>query len=306
MFINPSLIFRVILICGIAIPAAAGELHMAAKNGDISKIKLLLSEGDSPDERNTIGKTALEIANQYNQKEAAGFLSSITQKKYLSGSRYVGQSQLRLEHGWGVYFASTGSKYTGYFKEGKFHGFGMWHYADGTRYIGEFRDGSFHEEDKKARVSFDVAVQKGSVDAVIKLLSLGEDVNGSNKAGQRPLHFAAFEGNIKIMNILIAGGAIIEIEDENNQRPLHYASYMGHDAAVELLLERGADINCKNKYGLTPLHYAVYQDSVNVAKILLAHGASVYKRDNYGMTPIKHAIKLERKRMLKLLQEFKY
>lgn len=302
--------FRFLLILGISCIATveikADELHLAARDGDISKIRLLISQGEAFNKRDQGGKTPEEIARMSGKKEAADFLGSIKEKKYPSGSIYIGQFDRIKEHGWGVYSTPQGSRYTGFFRDGKFHGMGLWVYANGSRYIGEFRDGSFHEAVKNDKLPFDVAVQRGYLPAVKAYLALGEDVNSANRAGQRPLHFAAFEGNAEIALLLIESGAIIEIEDDTKQRPIHYASYTGHESVIILLLEMGAEVNCKNKFGLTPLHYAVYHDSLNAAKVLLEHGASVYARDEYGMTPIKHAVKLGRPKVLKLLQQYKY
>ena len=302
--------YRILLVIAISFLSSldlnAGELHIAARDGDISKIRLLISEGSIYNGLNASGKTPEQVARESGKKDAADFLASLKEKKYPTGSRYIGQFDNLKEEGWGVYYTTQGSRYTGYFKDGKFHGMGLWRYASGMKYIGEFREGNFYEEVKIKGGSLDVAVQKGSLSSVQMYLALGEDVNSANKVGQRPLHFAAFEGNTEIARLLIDSGAIIEIEDDSNQRPIHYASYTGHESVILLLLERGADVNCKNKFGLTPLHYAVYHDSLNAAKVLLEHGASVYARDEYGMTPIKHAIKLGRPKVLRLLEKYRY
>ena len=53
--------------------------------------------------------------------------------------------------------------------------------------------------------------------------------------------------NQNVLNIKNKGGII----------PLHYACYNGNKRVIDLLLDLGSDINAKDNDGNTPLHYAV-------------------------------------------------
>jgi len=67
---------------------------------------------------------------------------------------------------------------------------------------------------------------------------------------------------------------------------LHFAARDGHLEVVKLLLERGVDPNVRNNHDSTPLHYAAKKCHVDVARVLLDHGADPTIRDNKGRTPL--------------------
>jgi len=52
---------------------------------------------------------------------------------------------------------------------------------------------------------------------------------------------------------------------------LHYAAFGGNPRIVELLLEKGADANTKDKNGSTPLDYATFLQRDRIVPLLKAH-----------------------------------
>ena len=82
-----------------------------------------------------------------------------------------------------------------------------------------------------------------------KLLILrGADVN---QAGWTPLHYAATNGHIEMMRLMIDNSAYVDAESPNGTTPLMMAAHYGTPMAVKLLLEEGADPRIKNKLGLS-------------------------------------------------------
>jgi hypothetical protein len=67
--------------------------------------------------------------------------------------------------------------------------------------------------------------------------------------------------------------------------PLHWAAENGHIHIIELLLGAGADINAKNKDGNTPLHYAALTCKVETVELLLKRGADPTAKNVKGETP---------------------
>ncbi|SDM42561.1 ankyrin repeat domain-containing protein [Polaromonas sp. JS666] len=86
-----------------------------------------------------------------------------------------------------------------------------------------------------------------------KLIKKGADVN---KTGWTPLHYAASNGNMAIISLLLENNAYIDAESPNGTTPLMMAAMYGTPAAVKLLLEEGADPQLKNQQGLTALQFA--------------------------------------------------
>ena len=74
-----------------------------------------------------------------------------------------------------------------------------------------------------------------------------------NGWGDTPLHLAAVQGRISIMEALVRHGADINARGEHGYTPLHEAVEQDHWLAALRLLEMGADPTIKNDDGFTPL-----------------------------------------------------
>lgn len=98
-----------------------------------------------------------------------------------------------------------------------------------------------------------VAALKGQQALAEKLIKKGADVN---KTGWTPLHYAATNGHLAIISLLLENNAYIDAESPNGSTPLMMAAMYGTPAAVKLLLEEGADPQLKNQQGLTALQFA--------------------------------------------------
>lgn len=86
-----------------------------------------------------------------------------------------------------------------------------------------------------------------------QLIDKGADVN---KPGWAPLHYAATNGHLEVMRLLLEHNAYIDAESPNGTTPLMMAAQYGTQAALDLLLEAGADPSLKNQQGLTAIHFA--------------------------------------------------
>jgi ankyrin repeat protein len=98
-----------------------------------------------------------------------------------------------------------------------------------------------------------MAALKDQKDLAEKLIKMGADVN---KTGWTPLHYAASNGHVAIISLLLENSAYIDAESPNGTTPLMMAAMYGTGAAVKLLLEEGADPQLKNQQGLTALQFA--------------------------------------------------
>lgn len=110
-----------------------------------------------------------------------------------------------------------------------------------------------------------MASLKGQLDLVRKLVDRGADVN---KPGWAPLHYAATNGHLQIMELLLDANAYIDAASPNGTTPLMMAAHYGSPAAVKLLLEAGADPTIRNQLGLTAIDFAYRANRTDAAEMI--------------------------------------
>ena len=102
-----------------------------------------------------------------------------------------------------------------------------------------------------------------------------------NHPGWTPLHYAATNGNTKIVKMLLDESAYIDAESPNGTTPLMMAARYGSTEAVQLLINEGADIHLKNQLGLTALNFAKdggRPDTIKLVEAALNQAATATKR----------------------------
>ena len=97
------------------------------------------------------------------------------------------------------------------------------------------------------------------------LIERGADVN---KPGWAPLHYAATNGHLAVMQLLIEENAYLDAESPNGSTPLMMAAHYGTPSAVKLLLESGADPTLKNNLGLSAIDFAHQANRLESAAII--------------------------------------
>jgi ankyrin repeat protein len=110
-----------------------------------------------------------------------------------------------------------------------------------------------------------MAALKGHTELARKLIERNADVN---KTGWTPLHYAATNGQVAIMELLLENHAYIDAESPNGTTPLMMAAQYGTRDAVKLLLEAGADPNLKNQLGLSALDFAMRANRRDAAELI--------------------------------------
>lgn len=112
----------------------------------------------------------------------------------------------------------------------------------------------------------------------VGIIRSGIPANGSQsptQGGFTPLMYAARDGRIDIVQMLVAKGADIELADANHITPLQMAIENENIALARYLLERGANVNSKDDYGRTPLWLAVEMRNVEIGPNGTEHDNSV-------------------------------
>lgn len=112
-----------------------------------------------------------------------------------------------------------------------------------------------------------LAALKGELALCQVLIKKGADVN---KPGWTPLHYAATNGHLDIMNLLLEENAYIDAESPNGTTPLMMAAQYSDESSVKLLLEAGADPLLRNALGLSALDFAHRASRTESANIISA------------------------------------
>src|SRR6266404_6653318 len=103
--------------------------------------------------------------------------------------------------------------------------------------------------------------------------------------GVEDLHKAARAGNLKQVEMLVAGGVPVNARDSLGGTPLHDAAWAGERDVVEYLIRMGAEVNARHaEGGSTPLHYAVITNRPDVVELLLDRGADLKATYKSGAT----------------------
>lgn len=105
----------------------------------------------------------------------------------------------------------------------------------------------------------------GHLDIARKLIAKDADVA---KPGWSPLHYAATNGHIAVMELLLEHHAFIDAESPNGTTPLMMAAQYGSPEAVKFLLQAGADPSMKNQLGLTAADFALRAGRKDLASTL--------------------------------------
>lgn len=107
------------------------------------------------------------------------------------------------------------------------------------------------------------------------LQSTPELVNSVEAGGFTAMHFAAFNGDLEMIKMLLDHHADASVANYDGNTPLVMA-VKGHQIdAIHALLKAGVDINHSSSPGATPVLHAAAMGYVDVIRLLVSSGANV-------------------------------
>lgn len=144
--------------------------------------------------------------------------------------------------------------------------------------------------------SLELAVKNNDVATVSKLLEGGSDPNqtiGEWENNIPMLYYAAKDGQLEILSLLLSHDANTEAADDYGWRPLHVACFRGHTDIVRALISEGADVHASttrwnndqekpsglykdNAWTGTALHTATIRGNLDIVKLLLKHNVDFH------------------------------
>ncbi|RYP66116.1 hypothetical protein DL769_006113 [Monosporascus sp. CRB-8-3] len=126
--------------------------------------------------------------------------------------------------------------------------------------------------------------------------------SGYNIGDQTPLLWAAANGRLAVLKLLVEKGAQLEARGKDGGTPLMIAARDGHKVVARLLIENGAQLEAKYD-GSTSLIIAAENRHEAVARLLIEKGAQLEARDKNGWTPLMIAAESGHEAMARLLVE---
>lgn len=146
--------------------------------------------------------------------------------------------------------------------------------------------------DPEARHGLIMAVAEPSPKvAEVLIQAKGINVNFLNSADESALMYAALKGHLAMAKSLISKDADV---NKTGWTPLHYAATNGHVDVIQLLLDNHAFVDAGSPNGTTPLMMAAQYGSPQAVKLLLDEGAEPLQKNQQGLTALDFARRASR------------
>ena len=217
------------------------SIHQAVFDGNIEAVKQHLAAGTDVNAKDEDGKTPLDRAVFFKNKETADLLR-----------KHGGKTSNWLNADDSIHSAAS----AGHIEAVKQH------LAAGT---------DVNAKSERGATPLHRAATFGHKEIAELLIDKGADVNAvGGLLGWTPLHWAASEGRKEVAELLIVKGADVNVSS-GGETPLHEAALFGHKEIVELLITAGADVNAKKDNGKTPLDLAIWRHHHETADLLRKH-----------------------------------
>ncbi|MEX0672164.1 MAG: ankyrin repeat domain-containing protein [Candidatus Babeliales bacterium] len=148
------------------------------------------------------------------------------------------------------------------------------------------------------------AAKDGNIPLLEFLLKAGAAVTAVEQFGYTALHWAAIYGHKECTRILAAYPEILNQGLINSTfSPLHLAVRDNHYDTAQILLQAGAKVDNYDYQNRTPLHHAVIKNDTKMIKLLLAHGATPSKQDKEALSPLGLAHETGKSNLATLLKD---
>jgi len=248
-------------------------LHWAAANGHDEVVLALLKHGADKDLKDKDGKTALDYAVKEGYAECASLLMALDEAV----------SPINPETGEPNDPILRTPNFVRYAKEGDLNKMIL------ALALGVDPNGPKDELHESASSRHPPVVSGEEAASEAYAYEVDQEFDPAH-SGRMALHWAALEGNIEVVRLLLKHGADKDLRDKGGWTALHNASANGHVEVVDELLERGADKDFQDKDQRTALHWAAHRGHEEVVRNLLEHGANKDSKDCDGKTALFYAV----------------
>lgn len=264
--------------------ALAGEIHDAARSGDVILIKKQLEEGSPIDQRDEKGRTALHLAAYNGHAETIHFLISND--------------------------ADVNAQANGFFQATPLHMAAERQQTPSVKILIE----AGADIEAKTDLGFTpllLAASVGHLETIALLLAQKADPNVKALHGETPILRAMIDDKVHILEFLATHGARIHdpinLDNVNSSWSkgfslLHGAAMQGYVNSLRFLINQGMNVNILSERGRTPLHYASKENQSESTQLLLDNGADQSIRDVTGKTALDYAKEHHSQNIISILE----
>ncbi|KAJ7977476.1 putative Ankyrin repeat family protein [Quillaja saponaria] len=145
-----------------------------------------------------------------------------------------------------------------------------------------------------------LAVRAGDIDVLKILIASGCRISNSLDS---VLHEAAAMNRVDLMEVLFAGYSDMDMNlaDSDGRTPIHVAAVQGHVKVIEFCLSIGGNPDTVDRKGWTPLHYAASEGYLEAVRCLLNCSNAKYVVNKDGKTAFSLAVDNGHSHLLDLL-----
>jgi len=297
MFKAAAAIFVLTLAAGFQTPGSGQavpppEIHQAARQGDLTRVKALLDKTpDLLESRSEAGKTPLHFAAEGGRADVVRYL--LDKGAAVDARNADGDTPLHYAAGWGfmdviALLIEKGADVAARNHEGDT----PLHYAgiQGITPVAKILldNGADVNARNKAGDSLLVAAfRRGRRDLIDLLFARGAVIDNEGGEGMKLLTSAVEAGKTDLVDLLFSNGVRVEAKGEPGRRLLHAAAAQGNRDIVDGLIGKGADITGPSPMGGTLLHSAAQGNCLELARLLVGKGLDVNAVDRLGRTALQ-------------------
>lgn len=269
-----------------AVCASGGEIHDAATEGNLLRVKELLAENPALiGERDNVGKTPFHQAAYAGHVEIMEWLI----KSGADVNEKTASNSVAL------------------------HGASYYGQPEAVEFLVK------HGADIDAKNDYDytplLSAAGGGHMAIVKLLlQAGADIEAKNYEGDNALLCAAASCNRVMIDYLLEAGFDYNSTDNNGRTVLHKAITGGrwarnenrecdHLGIISSFISKGVDINKASQGGYTALSEAIFSEDMAAVKLLIDAGVDIDRTNDDGATALMISTVREKPDFIELLLE---
>ena len=253
-----------------------GNLHTAARTGQIDLLISLLKENADVDQVDQTRQTPIMYSIMANQRSALRTL--IKWNANLNAVDNSEQTPLMIA---------------------------IWNNRDDMVKILLQNNADLNYQNKYGETALMKAVQQNKTNIVSILLAWGSAINVSDNNGNTPLIFAVQQDNFKITKMLIEQGAFVNLSNKLGKAAISYVHGNSSTKITNILINTGAMVNKADITGNTPLMWTRHCKNPKIATLLIKNGANPHFVNNFRQTPFMVAAMQKNSNLMSILQKDK-